>query len=125
MSVGIAIIVLWVETVTQLLKALSQIIQSILVESLFRDRLLLGSKPFLDGLVRSRGKIRRTKAASAAVFVLRFGWLRLEIKALINRGSLWMLLRLHFRGRPGGFLSGRQVCLQLALVQDMFLFLLL
>jgi len=51
MSVGLAIIVLRVETVTQLLKALSQIIQTVLVESLFRDRFLLGSKPFLDGLV--------------------------------------------------------------------------
>jgi hypothetical protein len=105
MSVGLAIIVLRVETLTQLLKALSHIIQSVLVEILFHHHLLLGSKPFLNGLVRSRSKIRGTKAASAAVFVLRFGWLRLEIKALINRGSLSMLLPLQFRGRQGGFLS--------------------
>jgi hypothetical protein len=124
MSLRLAIIVLRLETVTQLFKALSQIIQSVLVESLIHERLLLGSKPFLNGLVRSRGIIKRTKATAAAVFVLRFGWLRLEIKALINRGSIRMLLPLHFRGRPGGLLSSRQVCLLLALVQDMYLFLL-
>ena len=43
MSVRLANIVLRVETVTQLLKALSQIIQSVLVESLFCHHLLLGS----------------------------------------------------------------------------------
>jgi hypothetical protein len=43
MSVRLAIVVLRVETVTQLLKALSQIIQSVLVESLLYHHLLLGS----------------------------------------------------------------------------------
>ena len=126
MSVGLAIIVLRVETVTQLLEALSQIIQPILVESLFCDHLLLGSKPFLDRLVRGRSEIRRAKAASAAVFVLRFGWwLRLEIKALLYRGSRRMLVPLQFWSRPGWILSSRQMCLLLGFVQDLFLFLLL
>lgn len=126
MSVRLAIIVLRVEAVTQLLKALSQIIQPVLVESLFYDHLLLWSKPFLDRLVRGRSEIRRAKTASATVFVLKFGWwLRLEIKALLYRGSRRMLVPFQFRGRPGRILSGRQVCLLLGFVQDVFLFLLL
>jgi hypothetical protein len=126
MSVRLAIIVLRVETVTQLLEALSQIIQPVLIESLFCDHLLLGSKPFLDRLVRGRSEIRRAKAASAAVFVLRFGrWLRVEIKALLYRGSRRMLVPVQFRGRPARILSDRQMCLLLGFVQDVLLFLLL
>ena len=131
MPIWLTALIFWIKGLIHLLVALSQVFEPVFVEILIDSDLLLGTlevRSLLDWLIWGWRKVRWAETASTVVLIdlrLLLLLLLLEIQTLLDWFFVMLRHTILFRSWPRGFVAHHKLCMLLACVQYLVLFLLL